>query len=86
LYYDGVLYDVNMGVRKISFSKMHGCGNDYVYVDTFSQQLNNPEELAVQWSARHTGIGGDGLVVIGGAMQAGVWLNTYTIIILQHID
>ena len=60
-----------MGVHKISFSKMHGCGNDYVYVDTFSQQLNNPEELAVQWSARHTGIGSDGLVVIGRASVAG---------------
>ncbi len=70
MYNDGVLYDVNMGVRKISFSKMHGCGNDYVYVDTFSQQLNKPEELAVQWSARHTGIGGDGLVVIGRASVA----------------
>ena len=44
---------------------MHGAGNDYIYVDTGKYPLENPGELAVKWSARHTGIGADGLVLIG---------------------
>lgn len=49
---------------KIEFTKMHGAGNDYVYVNTLKYPLANPEELAVAWSDRHTGIGGDGLILI----------------------
>lgn len=52
-------------IRKIKFTKMHGAGNDYIYVDTIAQPLKNPEKLSVQWSAPHTGIGSDGLVLIG---------------------
>lgn len=47
------------------FTKMHGAGNDYIYVNTMIYALENPEELAVRWSAPHTGIGADGLVLIG---------------------
>ena len=50
--------------RKIEFTKMHGAGNDYVYVDAARFPIDNPEELAVAWSDRHKGIGGDGLILI----------------------
>lgn len=43
---------------------MHGTGNDYVFVDCFRQQVDNPERLAVAVSDRHFGIGSDGLVLI----------------------
>lgn len=51
-------------MRKLTFTKMHGIGNDYVYVDCFSQQVANPEQLSVRVSDRHKGIGSDGLVLI----------------------
>lgn len=44
---------------------MHGAGNDYIYVNTIDFPLEHPEELAIKWSAPHTGIGADGLVLIG---------------------
>ncbi len=47
------------------FTKMHGAGNDYVYVNSFEQPLpENPAELARRVSDRHFGIGGDGLILI----------------------
>ena len=47
------------------FTKMHGIGNDYVYVSTFDQKPPpDPAELAVAVSDRHFGIGGDGLILI----------------------
>lgn len=49
---------------KMPFTKMHGAGNDYVYVNGFTTQINNPEKVAIQISDRHFGIGGDGLVII----------------------
>lgn len=50
---------------KIPFTKMHGCGNDYIYVDTIRQPIADPQACAVKWSDRHKGIGSDGLVLIG---------------------
>ena len=49
----------------IHFTKMHGAGNDYIYVNTLAYDILNPEETARKWSAWHTGIGSDGLVLIG---------------------
>ena len=46
------------------FTKMHGCGNDYVYVNCFEEKISNPEELAKKISDRHFGIGSDGLILI----------------------
>lgn len=54
----------------IKFTKMHGAGNDYIYVNTMDFPIRNPEELAVKWSAPHTGIGSDGLVLIGASEVA----------------
>ena len=44
---------------------MHGCGNDYIYVDTMSHPIADPAKAAILWSDRHKGIGSDGLVLIG---------------------
>ena len=50
---------------KIPFTKMHGCGNDYIYVDVMQHPIADPETCAIAWSDRHKGIGSDGLVLIG---------------------
>ena len=50
---------------KVKFTKMHGCGNDYIYVNTMANPIADPTEAAIRWSNRHTGIGSDGLVLIG---------------------
>ena len=50
---------------KIPFTKMHGCGNDYIYVDVMQHPIADPEACAIAWSDRHKGIGSDGLVLIG---------------------
>ena len=50
---------------RIPFTKMHGCGNDYIYVDTMSHPIADPVAAAIAWSDRHKGIGSDGLVLIG---------------------
>ena len=52
-------------MSKIPFTKMHGCGNDYIYVDTMSHPIADPAKAAILWSDRHKGIGSDGLVLIG---------------------
>ena len=46
------------------FTKMHGCGNDYIYINCFEETVKNPEKLAIAMSERHFGIGADGLVLI----------------------
>lgn len=49
---------------KLKFTKMHGCGNDYVYFNCFEQPIDHPEDLAAALSDRHFGIGGDGIILI----------------------
>ncbi len=77
----------------MKFAKMHGCGNDYVYVNCFDERVEDPGKLAVRVSDRHFGIGSDGLILIGAseradfrmrmgrcaAMAFGVSPNTFTI-------
>ena len=53
--------------HKIRFTKMHGCGNDYIYVNTMEYAVPNPQEASIVWSDRHKGIGSDGLVLIGAS-------------------
>lgn len=48
----------------IKFTKMHGIGNDYVYIDARRKKLTNPEKLAVAMSDRHFGVGSDGIILI----------------------
>lgn len=49
---------------KMKFTKMHGCGNDYVYVDCMDRMLPNPEKISEYISPRRFGIGSDGLICI----------------------
>ncbi len=49
---------------KRKFTKMHGAGNDYIYFDCRTEQLSDPAHAAIVLSDRHTGIGGDGIVMI----------------------
>ena len=53
-----------MSKAKVKFTKMHGAGNDYIYVNTLLYNIDTPEEKSISWSDRHKGIGGDGLVLI----------------------
>ena len=48
----------------INFTKMHGIGNDYIYVNCLDQELSNPNDIAIKMSARHFSVGSDGLVMI----------------------
>src|SRR6266849_5023083 len=55
----------------MKFTKMHGLGNDYVYVNTFDQKPPaDPARLAVAISDRHFGVGSDGLILIGPSERA----------------
>ena len=51
--------------NRIHFMKMHGVGNDYIFVDTALYAIADPEAAAIAWSRPHMGIGSDGLVLIG---------------------
>lgn len=51
-------------MERLEFTKMHGCGNDYIYFDCFRQTVKEPEALARHLSDRHKGIGGDGVILI----------------------
>ena len=52
-------------MNKIHFIKMHGVGNDYIFVDTTVHPILDPAATAIAWSKQHTGIGSDGLVLMG---------------------
>ena len=52
-------------MSKIPFTKMHGCGNDYIYVNTMQYDIPDPAAASIKWSNRYKGIGSDGLVLIG---------------------
>ena len=51
-------------MQTFKFSKMHGAGNDYIYVNCFEEKVENINETAKAVSDRHFGIGSDGLVLI----------------------
>ena len=59
------------------FTKMHGAGNDYVYVDCTKEELDNPSEVAIKVSDRHTGIGSDGLILIKSSDKADFFMEMY---------
>jgi len=54
----------------MKFTKMQGCGNDYIYINCFDENVDDPNTLAVQMSERHFGVGSDGLVLICPADEA----------------
>jgi len=57
-------HNTKNAMRKIRFSKMHGAGNDYIYVNAMQYPIDQPAQAAMAWSDRHKGIGADGLVLI----------------------
>ena len=61
----------------MKFTKMHGCGNDYVYVNLFEEKVENPAEVSIKVSDRHFGIGSDGLITIGPSDKADFRMHIY---------
>jgi diaminopimelate epimerase len=60
------------------FTKMHGAGNDYIYVDCFAQEApERPSELAVRMSDRHFGVGSDGLILICPSERADAQMRMF---------
>ncbi|MCD8336031.1 MAG: diaminopimelate epimerase [Lachnospiraceae bacterium] len=59
------------------FTKMHGLGNDYVYVNCFQETVENPSEVAIRVSDRHFGIGSDGLILIKPSDKADFQMEMY---------
>jgi diaminopimelate epimerase len=61
----------------MKFTKMHGAGNDYVYVNCFQERVDNPEQVAVKVSDRNFGIGSDGLILIMPSTLADVRMRMF---------
>lgn len=61
------------------FTKMQGCGNDYVYVNCFQETVSDPVELAIRVSDRHFGIGSDGLILIRPSDKADFFMDMYNL-------
>ena len=61
----------------MKFTKLHGLGNDYIYVDTTHEKIDDPAVVARAVSNRHTGIGADGLILIGRSEHADVRMEMY---------
>lgn len=61
----------------MKFTKMHGAGNDYVYVNCFEELVDNPAEVAIKVSNRNFGIGSDGLILIMPSDQADVRMRMF---------
>ena len=62
---------------ELHFTKMHGAGNDYVYVDCFKYKIEDPEKLSVIVSDRHKGIGADGLILVAPSEKCDVRMIMY---------
>lgn len=63
----------------MKFTKMHGCGNDYIYISGFTEKISQEEkpELARRLSDRHFGIGGDGVIFINPSEEADFEMEMY---------
>lgn len=63
--------------KLMKFTKMHGCGNDYVYVNCFRENIDDGSDIAIKVSDRHFGIGGDGLILIKPSNKADFLMDMY---------
>lgn len=63
----------------MKFTKMQGCGNDYIYINCFEENVTDPAALAVRLSDRHFGIGGDGIVLIKPSDCADFFMDMYNL-------
>ncbi len=76
------LVDINNMREKrkvINFTKMQGCGNDYIYIDCLDKMVASPESLSVYMSDRHYGVGGDGIVLIAPSRVADCRMIMYNL-------
>lgn len=65
------------GSVRMKFTKMHGLGNDYIYVNAFTETIDDPHALAIAVSDRHFGVGADGLVLIAPSRVADFQMLMY---------
>ena len=65
--------------KTMKFTKMEGCGNDYVYVNCFEEDPKNPTDIAIKLSDRHFGIGGDGVIFIRPSESADCMMDMYNL-------
>ena len=63
----------------VRFTKMHGCGNDYIYINGFTEKVENHAEAAIILSNRHFGIGSDGLIFINPSEKADFEMEMYNL-------
>lgn len=61
----------------VHFTKMHGCGNCYLYIDESRHPLRHPGRAAVRWSNVHTGVGADGLILVGRSGDGGFTMRIF---------
>jgi diaminopimelate epimerase len=69
--------NTDKGAIPMEFTKMHGAGNDYVYVNCFTERVDNPEKTAIAVSNRNFGIGSDGLILIMPSKVADVRMRMF---------
>ena len=62
---------------KLAFTKMHGCGNNYIYFNCFDQTVPDPESLSIKLSEPHFGIGGDGIILISPSDKADAQMRIF---------
>ena len=66
-------------MAKIKFTKMHGIGNDYIYINCFEQKIENPNELAIKMSPRRFSVGADGVILICPSNVADVKMRMFNL-------
>jgi diaminopimelate epimerase len=66
-------------MAKIKFTKMHGIGNDYIYINCFEQKIENPNELAIKMSPRRFSVGADGVILICPSDVADVKMRMFNL-------
>ena len=74
------LIDINnmrLWRQKIKFSKMHSCGNDYIFIENFDGKITCPESLCISLCKQHYGIGGDGIVLLEKSRVADVKMRSF---------
>ena len=71
--------DMRTSKATLKFTKMEGCGNDYIYFNCFDQRIDNPEGISIRFADRHFGIGGDGVVLICPSDVADVKMRMFNL-------
>ena len=71
------LNNMRMWRTQIKFTKMHSCGNDYIFIEDFDNKITCPESLCVTLCRQHFGIGADGIVLIGKSSVADAKMRSF---------